>query len=154
MAFVDSPHYAWIMSYLWGMKNFLVSLGTAEILTPKHRPRQRTYNEAFYHIDHWETMFNGLNGPYLLSSLVFNNVLYGTPEWFWGNQLKITCDGELVFEYTTGEIFDTDDTRYIGRDGQWFPFLFAQESLLIETQPRWTGDSSGEIECVIMRFAE
>ena len=153
MAFTDQPHYQWVMSYLWGMKNFLVSLGTANVLKPKFRPRARTYEEAFNHIDHWEPVFNGLNGPYMLLSLTFNNVLYGTPEWFWGNYVKITVDGEEIYE-TPNEVFDTDLTRYIGRDGEWFPFLFAKASLLIESQPRWTGDFSGEIECRIMRFSE
>lgn len=153
MAFVDSPHYAWIMAYLWGMKNFLVSLGTAQVSSPKLRPTLRTYYEAFNDIDHYQPVFNGLNGPYLLIGLIFNNVLYGTPQWFWGNHVKIWCDGELVYE-TANHIFDTDATRYVGRDGEWAPLFFAQEEMLIETQPRWTGDSSGEIECTIMRFAE
>jgi len=156
MAFVDSPHYAWVMSYLWGMKNFFVSLGTVEVFNPSHRPKQQLYPSHPNYVELWEPVFNGLSGPYILLSLTFNNVLT-TPPYYAGNHARVICDGEEVWEdpYSgLSGIFDLDDTRYIGRDGVYAPFFFAQDSMLIETRPIWSGDSSGEIECVIMRFSE
>jgi len=153
MAFVDTPHYQWVLGYIWGIKHFMVSLRTAEVLTPSHVPRLRDITEAQNNIDHWEAVFNGLNGPYMLLNLTFDNIAYDTPQFHWGNYVKITCDGELVYESPT--VFDEDQTRYVGRDGQWAPFFFAQDSLLIETQPIWTGSNEpGRINCTIMRFAE
>lgn len=153
MAFVDSPHYAWVMAYLWGIKHLLVSLGTAELFYPSLVPTLRTLPEAENNIDNYQALFNGLVGPYMLLNLTFDNISGGTPGWWWGNIVKITCDGELV--YQSGTTFDTDTTRYVGRDGVWAPFFFAQNSLLIETQPRWTGTNQpGRINCTIMRFAE
>lgn len=153
MAFVDTPHYQWVMGYLWGIKHFMVSLRTAEVLTPSHVPTLRSYYEATEHIDHWEAVFNGLNGPYMLLGLTFDNIAGGTPKGHWGNRVKITCDGGLAYEHD--DIFDLDLTRYVGRDGEWAPFFFAQDSLLVETQPIWTGTNEpGRINCTIMRFAE
>lgn len=154
MAFVDSPHYAWVMGYLWGIKHFMVSLGTVNVFTPSLVPTQRTLYEAENSIDHWEAVFNGLNGPYMLLNLTFDNIASGTPGFHWGNHVQITCDGQVVHE-TDSRVFDEDLTRYVGRDGEWAPFFFAQNSMLIETQPRWTGiNEPGRINCTIMRFAE
>ena len=156
MSFTDQPHYQWVMGYVWGIKHFLSSLGTAEILRPQHRPTQRTYPEADAGIDHWEPVFNGLNGPYMLLSLTFQNLRNPSDyKWYWGNYVKITCDDEVVYESEpTGHIWDDDDTRYVGRDGVWAPFFFAKKTMLIESQPRWYNGSSGRIDCVIMRFGE
>jgi len=151
MAFVDSPHYAWVMAYLWGMKNFFVSLGTVEVLTPSHRPTIQDPHEEV-----WEPVFNGLNGPYMLLGLTYDS--RPSPKYYYGNDLRIFCDDEMVYKFPLGglgsNVHDEDLTRYVGRDGEWAPFFFAQESMLVETRPQWAGFSSGTINCTIMRFAE
>ena len=156
MSFVDSPHYAWVMSYLWGIKHLLQSLGTAEVVNPKLKPYSQTKNftQAGY-VESWDPVFNGVNGPYMLMNLWFN-YLRGSdpPQYFYGNHVRITVDGEMVYETGGWGINDTDLTRYVGRDGEWAPFFFAQDTLLVETRPAWDPARAGEIECVIMRFTE
>ena len=147
MSFTDQPHFQWPISTAWMIKHFLTSLGTKRILTPRFKPSSSGYSEdnAPY-----QDVFNGQAGPYFLLNLGYEDGPY--TEFFHGNYVKIICDGEVTFETSDG-IKDNDDTRYVGRDGQWAPLFWARESMVVQTKPRWA-TYQGYITATIMEFSE
>jgi hypothetical protein len=130
------------------IKHFLTSLGTKKVYAPIRgfRPSSSGY---YYDDAPYQDAFNGSNGPYFLLSLKYDGPYEDT---FDGNHVKIICDGEVAFE-TSSAIKDNDETRYIGRDGQWAPMFWARESLVVQTKPRWASQQ-GTIYLTIMEFSE
>lgn len=142
---LPNSHYQWILQALWGIRNFISSLGMREIIYAQGRARDTTNTLR---------IFDGSNGPYLMNKLWYEH--YGTPdpgdEWFWGNYVTITVDDEpFVSEHDMH--LNTEDVNFVGRDGTLYPFILARKRLVVESTARWNS-RGGTVYMRILRFGE
>jgi len=151
MAFTDHPHYQWPMATIWAMKHFQVFLGSRKCHdVSKYDRGIKPPAPGWYDECPWVDVFYGLKGPYFLLDLhLTGDEGVSTP----GNEIRITCDGEMVFESDLVPYQPHDTTvRYVGRDGVWAPLFWARETLKISSRAAWAGQGM-TINVRVMEFA-
>lgn len=136
---LPNSYYSWIYQLLWGLKHFFVELGTAEVL---FKSVENKWKDDIYY-----TLFDGSNGPYLITRLWYTGNVVDALN---GNKVKIVVDDELFWDDV---VVSALDTWYIGRNSTKQPFVLARKKLKISHKARWPSNG-GRVHANIMRFSE
>ncbi len=135
---LPNSYYSWVYQLLWGLKYFLVSLGTKEVV-------EKNIGTKY---DTWFSQFLGLKGPYLLLQLEHSGSYVMICE--------IIVDGESITPPVEGEndgMTLAGNQNYVGRDGVWKPFILATKTLEIKTRAKLRYGEA-DIFIKVMRFGE